>query len=152
VTLSFLPTLNEAFMLCSAGSLAAGWVSIRRHRVRAHRALMLTAALLGVLFFLSYVAHTALQGDTTFGGPAAWNLPYQAFLLVHVTLATVAGVLGVLTLRLALRRRFHAHRRIAPWTARLWLVAAGSGLVVFLMLYVVFPPGGSANVVRVLTR
>jgi hypothetical protein len=30
----------------------------------------------------------------------------------------------------------------------MWLVAAGTGLVVFLLLYVVFPPGADQNVVR----
>jgi putative membrane protein len=59
----------------------------------------------------------------------------------------VAGILGVLTLRRALRRRFTLPRRIAPWTAVLWLIAAASGLTVFILLYLAYPPGPTVNVI-----
>lgn len=144
------PLLSEALMIGSALCVALGWQAVRRRRLHRHRRLMLTASALGAAFFLSYAARTALIGDTSFGGPAAWRAPYQAFLQVHTLLATTAGVLGVLTLRRALRRRFHAHRRVAPWTAVLWLAAAATGLAVYLLLYVVFPPGGTAGLWRAL--
>jgi putative membrane protein len=140
--------LNEAFMLSSAASLIVGWWRIRHGRVHGHRRAMLTTAALAAGFFLSYVAKSLAYGDTSFGGPARLAPFYQGFLQVHVVLATVAAVLGVVTLRWAFRRRFHRHRRLAPWTAAMWLVAAGSGLAVFLLLYVVYPPGATHNVVR----
>lgn len=140
--------LNEAFMLSSAASLLVGWHRIRHQRVDAHRRAMLTTSALAIGFFLSYVAKSLLYGDTNFGGPASLRTPYLAFLQVHVGLATIAAVLGILTLRWALRSQFGKHRRLAPWTASMWLVAAGTGLVVFLLLYVVYPPGANENVVR----
>ena len=143
-----LAALSEACMVGSALAVLAGWRQIRRGHVRAHRRRMLTATALGAAFFVLYALHTVLVGDTSFGGPRPWRAPYLAFLQVHSVLATVAGVLGVLTLRRALRARFTAHRRIAPWTAVLWLIAAGSGLMVFLLLYVIFPPGPTANMLR----
>jgi putative membrane protein len=145
-----LAGLNEACMLASAVALAGGWRLIRRGQVDRHRRAMLAAAAFAVAFFLSYALHSLLVGDTSFGGPAAWRLPYLVFLQIHTVLATVAGVMGIVTLRRALRRQFAMHRRIAPWTASLWLVAAGTGLVVFLMLYVVFPPGPTTNLFRAL--
>ena len=147
----WLAYLNEAFMISSALCLAFGWRAIRRREVRRHRRLMIWASWLGAMFFVTYVVKTLLVGDTTFGGPAAWSAPYQVFLQTHATLATVAGVLGVITLRLGLMARFPRHRRVAPWTATLWLVAAGSGLMVFLLLYVIFPPGVTTNVLRAIT-
>lgn len=140
--------VNEAFMLSSAASLIVGWVRIRRHEVHAHRRAMLATTLLAVGFFLSYVAKSLIYGDSTFGGPAHLAGAYQVFLQTHVVLATLAAVLGVFTLRWALRRRFRRHRRLAPWTAVMWLVAAGTGLVVFLLLYVIYPPGAPHNMVR----
>ena len=140
--------LNEAFMLSSAASLLVGWYRIRHHQVHAHRKAMLTTSALATGFFLSYVAKSLIYGDTSFGGPAALRTPYLAFLQVHVGLATIAAVLGILTLRWALRSQFRPHRRLAPWTAGMWLVAAGTGLVVFLLLYVVYPSGANENVVR----
>ena len=143
-----LAGLSEAFMLASAVAVVAGWRAIRRQRVQTHRAWMLSAAALGGAFFVSYALRSLLIGDTAFGGPHRWLTPYLTFLQVHVGLATLAGVLGVITLRRALRARFAQHKRIAPWTAVLWLIAAGSGLVVFLLLYVVFQPGATVNVLR----
>lgn len=140
--------LNEAFMLSSAGFLLVGWYRVRHHQIHEHRRAMLTTAALAVGFFLSYAAKSLIYGDTTFGGPKAVSAAYQVFLQVHVALATLAAVLGIVTLRYALRRRFGRHRRVAPWTAGMWLVAAGTGLVVFVLLYVVFPPGVDQNVVR----
>jgi putative membrane protein len=146
-----LPYGNEAFMIASALSVAAGWWAVRRRRLHLHRRLMLVGATLGALFFVSYAARTLVVGDTSFGGPAAWRAPYQAFLQAHSLLATVAGVFGVVTLRRAFLRRFRQHRRVAPWTAGLWLCAAATGLAVFLLLYVVFPPGATTNLFRAVT-
>lgn len=143
-----LAALSEVCMVGSAVCVAFGWSHIRRGHVRTHRRWMLTATALGASFFVLYVLHTVLIGDTAFGGPLRWHAGYLVFLQTHSVLATVAGVLGVVTLRRALRGRFTSHRRIAPWTAVLWLIAAASGLMVFLLLYVVFPPGPTANVLR----
>lgn len=143
-----LPYLNEAFMITSALLVGAGWFAIRRRRVHLHRRLMLSGALAAVLFFVSYAVRSLVVGDTTFGGPRSLAAPYQVFLQVHTILATVAAVLGILTIRWALRRRFGQHRRVAPWTAVLWFVAAGSGLMVFLMLYILYPPGPTTNILR----
>ncbi len=138
-------------MLTSAVAVVIGWGLIRRHHVRAHRRAMLLAVVCGAGFFVLYVLHTLLLGDTMFAGPRSWRGPYLAFLQAHSLLATVAGILGVVTLRRALRRRFAAHRRLGPWTAGLWLGAAASGLVVFLLLYVIFPAGPSVGLLKALT-
>lgn len=140
--------LSEACMVASGGCVWAGWRRIRQGRVHAHRRLMVTAAVLGGAFFVLYATHTVLFGDSSFGGPLRWRAPYLAFLQVHSILATLAGVMGVFTLRLALRRRFRAHRRLAPWTATGWLIAAVSGLTVFVLLYVVFRPGPAHGILQ----
>lgn len=146
-----LAYINEFCMLASVAWIAVGWWRIKHHRVRAHRAAMLTGSAFAAAFFVTYVLKTLLVGDSTFGGPRSLNAAYLAFLQIHVTLATVAAVLGVITLRYAFRANFRRHRRWAPWTAGMWFVAAGTGLVVFLLLYVVYRPGTPTNVVRTIT-
>lgn len=142
------PAINEAFMIISALLIATGWVYIRRGRKETHKRLMLTGAAFATAFFISYVLRTLVVGDTTFSGPAHLKGPYQVFLQSHATLATVAAVFGIITIRRALLGRFQLHRRIAPWTATIWLVAAASGLVVFLLLYVIYAPGPTTNLFR----
>lgn len=139
-------------MLASAAALALGWFAIRRRDRETHRRRMLTAAILGAAFFVSYLLRSLVEGDTTFGGPAAWRPFYLAFLQLHVLLAAVAGVLGAVALRFGLKGRFARHRRVAPWAAAMWLVAAGTGLVVFALLYLVFPPGPPRSIWEALTR
>jgi len=145
------PVLNEAFMIASAVSIAIGWYMIRRGRKDIHRRLMLTGSAFATAFFISYVLRTLLIGDTTFAGPARYQTAYQVFLQTHATLATVAAVLGIITLRRAFLGRFDRHKKIAPWTATTWLVAAASGLVVFLLLYVIYQPGPTTNLFRAVT-
>jgi putative membrane protein len=145
---TFLADLNEAFLLTSAGAVVLGWWFVRHGRIPAHRRTMLTASALAVAFFLSYLVKSLWIGDTTFGGPRSLALAYQVFLQAHVLLATLAGVLGVVTLRRALRQDFRRHRRLAPWTASMWFVATGTGLAVFLLLYVLYRPGPTTNVLR----
>ncbi|WP_053960486.1 DUF420 domain-containing protein [Sulfobacillus thermosulfidooxidans] len=132
---------NELLMITSAVVVAFGWYFIRHKRIDIHRKFMLTGASLGAAFFVSYVLSTFTIGDTYFGGPKKYNAPYQVFLQFHVILATAAAVMGVITLRWALRARFNKHKKIAPWTATFWFVSALTGLAVFLMLFVIFPPG-----------
>ncbi len=137
--------ISECLMLASALSIAVGWYQIRHRHIRAHRRMMLLGAGFGGAFFLSYVFSTFMIGDMLYGGPHKYAAGYQTFLQVHVTLATLAAVLGVITLRWAFRRRFRKHRKVAPWTAVLWFLSAASGLAVFLMLFVMFPSGASTT-------
>lgn len=146
------PYINEGLMLISAGTAVAGWRAIRRRRVQEHRRRMLVATAFGAAFFVSYVLRSLIQGDTTFGGPPAWRGFYLAFLQFHVLMAAAGGILGIVALRRGLARRFAEHRRVAPWAATLWLVAAATGLVVFLLLYVIFPPGPTHRPWEALTR
>jgi putative membrane protein len=137
----FLPDLNEAFILTSAVLIGAGWWAIRHKHVRWHRRLMFLGSLSASLFFLSYVFKTVVLGDTSFGGPRGLLPVYTTFLDIHTTLATFIAILGIITWRRALRRRFALHKKIAPWTAGGWMVTAATGLTVFLLLYVIFPSG-----------
>lgn len=140
--------INEAFILSSAVVMAFGWYFIRRRNVDVHRRLMLTGSILAALFFITYVVKTIVFGDTTFGGPSTWKTSYQVFLQAHSILATVAAVLGIITLTFAFKSRFTSHRKIGPWTTSIWFITAVTGFMVFLLLYIVFPQGETTNVFR----
>jgi putative membrane protein len=142
----WLPYVNEALIVSSAISMAIGVRQIRKQKVESHKRWMLLSSGLAALFFISYAAKTVFVGNTSFGGTDALRLPYQIFLQAHSILATVAGILGLLVIRFAFKKSFVSHSKVGRWTAPIWMVTAGSGLVVFLLLYVVFPPGPTVNV------
>ncbi len=144
--------VNEVLMISSAVIVAFGWYFIRHKRIDIHRKFMLAGASLGAAFFVSYLLATIVIGDTYFGGPKKYNAPYQVFLQVHVLLATAAAIMGVITLRRALKGRFSQHKKIAPWTATFWLIATVTGLGVFLLLFVIFSPGPTTtSLLKILT-
>jgi putative membrane protein len=143
-----IPYINECFMLLSAVFMAVGWYQIRRGRKELHKRLMLLGTVMAALFFIGYAAKTVLVGDTTFGGPASLKPPYQIFLQTHTILATVGAILGIVTLRYAYVQAFSKHKKIGPWTVVIWFITTASGLAVFLLLYIIYPPGPTTNMFR----
>ena len=133
--LRFLPVLNGLFNGLSAIALITGFLLIKRKRVAAHRAAMLTAFGFSTLFLISYITNHWLHGDMLFPGPhnAIW-MAYIVILISHITLSVVALPLVLITLFLALTRRFAAHRKVARWTYPIWLYVSVTGVIVAAML------------------
>lgn len=138
---TILPLISTSFIATSAICVAIGWILIRRRRVEAHKRWMIAAAALALTFFITYLSRTVFIGSATFGGPAELRAFYYAFLVFHIVLATVAAVFGLVTLAHAFRGQFDKHRRIGPLTSVIWFCSAVSGVLVYLLLYVLYPSG-----------
>lgn len=135
MTLRDLPTLNAALNAVSAALLVAGYRFIRRREIARHRACMLAAFGVSVLFLVSYLVYHANVGSVRFPGTGALRTAYLAILLSHTVLAAAVPFLAVLTLVRALQQSFDRHRRIARWTLPIWLYVSVTGVVVYWMLY-----------------
>ncbi len=130
-----LPALNATLNSLSAVFLTAGYAFIRKKKIAAHKACMLSAFVVSMLFLVSYVVYHAQAGSTRFPGEG-WTRPvYFTILISHVTLAVAILPLAIVTLTRALRGRFDAHRRIARRTLPLWLYVSVTGVVVYWLLY-----------------
>ena len=64
---------------------------------------------------------------------------YYAILTTHTVLAAIVAPLALYTASLALRGRFDRHVRIARWTLPIWLYVSITGVIVYLMLYRLYP-------------
>ena len=137
---SLLPHLNAALNGASFLLLLASFYQIRRGRVAAHRALMVSALAVSGLFLVSYVVYHAQYGSVRFQGQGAVRPVYFFILVTHVILAAGIVPLVFVTVRRALRGDFARHRRIARWTYPLWLYVSLTGVVVYLMLYQLYKP------------
>lgn len=137
---SILPHLNAFLNAVSCLLLLSGFYFISRHRVRAHRACMTGALIVSSLFLVSYVIYHYNYGSVRFNGQGPVRLLYFVILITHVFLAIVIVPLVLLTLRRALRGEFAQHRRLARWTYPLWLYVSVTGVVVYVMLYRLYPP------------
>ncbi len=130
-----LPTLNAALNASSAVLLALGYRFIRRRDIAAHRACMLGAFALSVLFLISYLTYHYRVGSVRFPMTGWVRGVYLAILASHTVLAALTPPLAIVTLSRALARRFDRHRRVARWTLPIWLYVSVTGVVVYWMLY-----------------
>ena len=137
--LGALPTLNALLNGASAVLLTTGWLAIRRRRIALHRACMLGAFCVSALFLVSYVVYHALAGSRAFTGQG-WVRPvYFAVLISHVVLAAAMVPFVLTTLYRALGADFPRHVRLARATLPVWIYVSVTGVVVYVMLYRVFP-------------
>ena len=133
--MAIVPTINASLNATSGVLVLCGFRAIRRRQVHAHATLMLAACATTLAFFLSYVCYHAQVGSVRFRGVGWMRSAYVAILWSHTALAIALVPLIVKTLRLALRHKFEAHRRLARVTFPVWLYVSVTGVVVYWMLY-----------------
>jgi uncharacterized membrane protein YozB (DUF420 family) len=132
---AIFPAINAVLNGTSAILLVAGHRLIKRGRMAAHRAVMLTALTTSALFLISYLYYHYHVGSVHFRGQG-WSRPvYFTILTSHTILAAVIVPLIIITLTRALRERFDRHRMIARWTFPLWMYVSVTGVIVYFMLY-----------------
>jgi uncharacterized membrane protein YozB (DUF420 family) len=137
--ISYLPHLNACLNGTSAVLLFSGYTFIRSRNVIAHRACQVAALVVSLLFLVSYVVYHYHHGATRFQGTGLARPIYFAILTSHTILAIVIVPLVALTFYRALRQDFSRHRRIARITLPLWLYVSITGVIVYLMLYQIYP-------------
>ena len=106
----------------------------KQGKVAAHKAAMMTAMGLSVLFLLSYVAYHMTNDPTRYGGEGTMRTVYFLLLITHIVSAAVSFPFILFTFVAGLTNRFAAHRRLARWVFPLWLYVAVTGPVCYLML------------------
>jgi putative membrane protein len=131
---AFLPALNAILNGLAATALLIGYTFIRAHRIRQHRASMITAFAFSTLFLVSYIAHHALHGDVRYPLHAAFRTFYLWLLASHIILAVVALPLVLITFFFSLSGRIPLHRKIARWTFPIWLYVSVTGVITYAML------------------
>ena len=136
---SALPHFNAFLNFSSFVLLTSGYFFIRRRNVIAHRNCQISALVVSVLFLISYVTYHAQHGATRFAGQGIVRPVYFVILTTHTILAVVIVPFVILTFLRAKRGDFLRHKAIARWTLPMWLYVSITGVVVYLMLYHLYP-------------
>lgn len=140
-----LPAVNASLNATSGVLLVLGWTLIRLGRVRPHAICMSLCVAVSLAFLACYVVyHYEIGGGVPFRGVGPIRLVYFTVLLSHVVLAVVLVPLVALTFTRAVRAQFDRHAQIARVTFPVWLYVSVTGVVVYVMLYVL-PLGGSSG-------
>jgi len=139
IVIADLPMINAALNGTSALLLSVGYLCIRRKKVMAHKVCMGAAFVTSTLFLISYLTLRYYAGLTPFTGQG-WIRPvYFTILISHTILAVTVVPLAVVTLSRALRGRFRQHVSIARRTLPIWLYVSVTGVIVYWMLYQLYP-------------
>jgi protein SCO1/2/putative membrane protein len=137
------PAINATLNGSCAVLLVLGYAAVRRRWIALHKACMLTALAVSAAFLTCYLYYhfAVLRGQPTrFTGEGWARLTYFTILLSHTLLAVVVTPLALVTTYFGLRDRLARHVRLARWTLPLWLYVSVTGVVVYWMLYHLYPP------------
>jgi uncharacterized membrane protein YozB (DUF420 family) len=145
-----LPHVNASLNALATVLLVAGFVLIKARREKAHKWTMLGCFGVSVAFLACYLYyHIVVRGGEstkfpTYPGPAI-RYVYYVILLSHIVLAAAVPFLAVITIwngyRAERDSRFRAqHRRWAWRTFPIWLYVSITGVIVYGMIYHLYPP------------
>jgi uncharacterized membrane protein YozB (DUF420 family) len=142
--IEILPHINAALNALATVLLIVGYVQIKRRQEIAHKWTMLACFGVSVVFLACYLTYhfNIPGGSKRFPSypPDAIRYGYYALLLSHVLLAAAVPFLAVITIWLGLADRRLAHRKLAWWTFPIWLYVSITGVIVYLLLYQIYPP------------
>ena len=143
-----LPHVNAALNSLAALLLVIGYVLIKQGRIDAHRNVMLAAFGTSVVFLACYLAHKiglyAEYGrwnnsfDVKTYGIVVRNI-YFSILLPHLMLAITVPFLASWTIYLGLTDQRKRHNYWAWRTFPIWMFVSITGVIVYVMLYQLYP-------------
>lgn len=139
IQLSDLPAINAGLNSLCTIFLVSGFYFIRQKNQPAHQRCMMAALGTSVLFLTSYVIYHSFAGRTVFKNPEWFRPIYLSILLTHTVLAIAIVPLVIMTFLRAIRTRYELHRKIARWTWPLWMYVSITGVLIYFLLYRIFP-------------
>ncbi len=135
----YLPSVDATLNAASAIFLTLGYFFVRQKNIQAHKTCMLSAFATSTIFLVCYLTYHNFHGTTHFPGLGAVRGFYFVLLGSHTVLAALIVPLALATLYRAWRERFPQHKRIARWTLPLWLYVSVTGVLIYWMLYHLYP-------------
>ena len=145
MTYTDLPLVNACLNGTSTVLLLLGWKFIRAGNREAHAKTMCGALLTSTLFLCCYLYYhfqmQRMQGaaHTRFVNPEWFRPIYLTILVTHLIGAVAIVPLVLMTVSRAVKENFPAHKTIARWTLPIWLYVSVTGVVIYLLLYQIFP-------------
>jgi putative membrane protein len=137
-------TLDQSLALADACASAISGVcavlafaAIRKRAIKRHRNLMLGAVVASAAFLALFVIRFVSFGFAKFEGGDALRVFYYVVLFSHEPLAVVSVPLVLVAMILGLSKSYRAHREIAQVALPIWLYSAATGVVLYVLLYVI---------------
>lgn len=120
-------------------ALLAGLVFIKLKKIHQHRIAMTIAFALGGLFLVCYVLYHSTNPANVFNGGGAARFIYLFILITHIGLSLIVLPLVLRAMFYAVTKQFQQHKRLVKYAYPIWLYVSITGVIVYLMLYHLFP-------------
>jgi len=134
-----LPAINAALNGTAGILLAIGYYFIKQGNMAAHKKAMISAFVVSSIFLVSYLVYHAHAGSTKFLGTGFIRPVYFTILISHIILAAVIVPMAIITMFRGLKARYDKHKKIARWTLPIWLYVSVTGVMIYFMLYHIYP-------------
>ncbi|HEX8914435.1 MAG TPA: DUF420 domain-containing protein, partial [Humisphaera sp.] len=139
-TKEMVAALNASLNGTSTVLLVAAFLFIKRRMVRAHAWAMIAALCSSAVFLVFYLYSYYAFGERSSGiSPGPLRTAYLVLLASHVLLAVVMLPMIVMALLRAYKREWARHHKIASPAFFIWFYVSVTGVVVYWMLYHLFP-------------
>ena len=132
-TIGIINSLTTIVLLC-------GLFFIKQNKVYLHRIAMTTAFVLGGLFLVCYIIYHISNPANTFYGQGFSRYVYFFLLISHIGLSLIVLPLVLRAMFFAVTKQFARHKKIVKFAYPIWLYVSATGVIVYLMLYQLFPP------------
>ena len=136
---SQLPLLNAILNSTSAILLLYAHRAVKNGHTAVHKRTMIAAIVVSSLFMISYLVYHSIHGSRHFEGQGSVRPLYFFILGTHTVLAAAIVPLVLVTLRRGLKGKYSQHKRVAKWTYPIWLYVSVTGVIIYLLLYQLFP-------------
>ncbi|HAL73177.1 MAG TPA: DUF420 domain-containing protein [Verrucomicrobiales bacterium] len=140
MTVYDLPPINATLNACATVFIILGLIFIKVGNKKAHIVCMATALTFSAVFLGCYLYYHFHVLHVKFAGTGSIKTFYYGLLITHVFLAIVNLPMIIMTVIPALRQRFDKHKRLAKWTAPIWLYVSITGVIVYMMCYQWYGP------------
>jgi len=109
--------------------ILSGVILIKLRQKEIHKWAMISASFFALIFVGFYVARTSIFPHTKYEG--SYRGLYLTTLWSHTFLSVINFPMAVVTLYSGLRGRFDRHKKIAPYTAGVWIYVAATGWLIY---------------------
>jgi putative membrane protein len=134
-----IPHIVGAINTLTTLALIAGLFFIKNNKIDLHRISMIIAFALGGIFLVCYVLYHISNPANRFSGAGFIRYVYFFFLASHILLSLVVLPFVLRAMFYGVTRQFALHKRIVRYAYPIWLYVSISGVIIYLLLYQLFP-------------
>jgi len=136
ISITDFPTINACLNMLSTLLLIGGRLKIKKGDRLSHKKFMIAALVSSALFLIFYLIYHAQVGSVPYPYHNWTRSLYFIILIPHILLAAVMSPFILLAVFHALRENFDKHKRVVRWLWPVWIYVSVSGVMIYLMLYI----------------